>query len=241
MRLKRFKLHKQNINYRLVSNWTIFFLFFLITVIGYDDYSFSLSKDYKRQLVKAIITPTQIPTPTLILKETPIPTQITPVYANNNIQIPTPTPTSTWGVASQVGEHTYTMKVGTDERMATPQEILDALNAYRAKNGSGPLSWHQGLASYAQERANYFNSTGTLDNHAGFNQFASNPDNIRQGDSNFHGIGENSGIGFKLLGVHLIEWVFSSDEGHNKNQLNPSWTHVGIGVSGTAVDFIFGG
>jgi len=144
-----------------------------------------------------------------------------------------------WGVATQVDEHTWTMQVGDDDRMATPQEIVTALNTYRQKHGKGSLTWDDGLASYAQQRAVYFLSIKKLDGHAGFTDFVNTQDGFHK--LGFGGLGENSSYGYQLEGVHLIEWVYAGDKPHNDNQLDSNWSHVGIGVSGTATDLIFGG
>ncbi len=159
-------------------------------------------------------------------------------YQENVPATPAPTDSGPWGVATQIDAHTWTMKVGFDSRMATPKEILDALNNYRSIHGSGYLAWDDNLAAFAQERADYFNRIKSTDEHAGFNDYLNNPDNVRK--LNFYTLGENSSYGFQLLGVHLIEWMYAGDSAHNDNQLNPAWTHVGIGVSGTATDLIFG-
>jgi uncharacterized protein YkwD len=144
-----------------------------------------------------------------------------------------------WGVAKQVDEHTWTMQVADDARMATSQEIFVALNSYRQKQGKGTLIWDNGLASYAKQRSDYFVSIKKLDGHAGFSDFVDNQDGFKK--LGFGGLGENSSYGYKLEGVHLIEWVYAGDKPHNDNQLNSAWTHVGIGVSGTATNLIFGG
>ncbi len=143
-----------------------------------------------------------------------------------------------WGVAKQVDEIGWSMKVGMDNRIGTPQEIYEALNAYRQKHGVGQLSWDNNLSAFAQSRADYFNNIGTTDKHEGFNKFSNNPDNFT--NIGFRSLGENSSYGYKLLGVHIIEWVFAGDEPHNTNQLNPKWQYVGIGVNGLGIDIIFG-
>lgn len=143
-----------------------------------------------------------------------------------------------WGVAKQIDDVTWQMKIGMDERIGTPQEIFDALNNYRNRHGVGTLSWDVNLANFAQQRAETFNSLKKLDKHAGFDEFSNNPDNIR--NLGFKAIGENSSYGYRLYGVHLIEWIFAGDEPHNKNQLDPFWNYVGVGVSGLGVDIIFG-
>ena len=144
-----------------------------------------------------------------------------------------------WGVAEKVaGDNvTYHMNVGNDPKMATAQEIFDALNIYRTKKGVHGLNWDGNLANFAQERANFFATNGT-DAHAGMIAYVDNVENRKK--LGFLGIGENGGVGYRLTGTHLIEWIFSSDAGHENNQLDPSYTDVGIGVSGTGVAIIFG-
>jgi uncharacterized protein YkwD len=160
---------------------------------------------------------------------------------------PTPTPTATppsiqenqWGVARQVGAHTWTIQVTQDSRNATPQEIFAALNSYRQKHGVGTLSWNDTLAQFAQSRAAFFTSKGTLDDHAGFLDYVNHQDGFHK--LGFASLGENSSIGYTLEGVHLIEWVYGGDKPHDDNQLNNEWLYVGIGSDGTATDLIFGG
>ncbi len=150
-----------------------------------------------------------------------------------------PADTRPWGVAQQIDDVTWTMKIGEDERMATPQETLQALNAYRERHSAGPLTWDDRLASFASDRAKHLNFIKTTDKHKGFIEYVESEDNVRA--LGFWSLGENSGYGYKLIGVHQIEWIYASDEGHNKNQLNTAWSHVGIGIQGLAVVFIFGG
>lgn len=143
-----------------------------------------------------------------------------------------------WGIARQIDEKTWTMKVGQDERIGTPQEIFDALNVYRSRNGRGNLTWDDNLATFAQSRAAYFNSIKNIDKHVGFNEYVSNTDNLKK--LGFWGVGENCNYGQRLFGVHLIEWIYAGDKPHDDNQLSQSWTHVGIGVEGLGVSLIFG-
>lgn len=151
----------------------------------------------------------------------------------------TPRPTEEWGKAKQIDEHTWTIKVGEDKHMGTPEEILTALNVYRQRHGSSPLQPDEKLTTYAQDRADFFALTKSTDKHAGFTKFVNEENGFDE--LKFNALGENSSYGFHVEGVHLIEWVYAGDEPHNKNQLNPEWTHVGIGVNGTATNLIFGG
>lgn len=146
---------------------------------------------------------------------------------------------SEWGKSKQIDEHTWTIDVGTDQKSGSAQEILSALNSYRKKNGSGVLTWDNKLGDYAQARASSFTSMGKLDGHAGFTDYVNNHDGFHA--LGFQSLGENSSYGYTLEAVHLIEWVFAGDKPHNDNQLSSNWSYVGIGVSGTATDLVFGG
>lgn len=165
---------------------------------------------------------------------------------------PAPIPTSTiteeenraetnevWGEAQQIDEVTWTIKVGEDEKMGTAGEIHKALNDYRRRHGAHPLTWDTKLAEYAQSRADHFTSISSTDKHEGFNSFLDSGDGFNQ--LGFNSLGENSSYGYHVEAVHLIEWVYAGDEPHDNNQLNSKWTHVGVGVNGTATNLIFGG
>lgn len=178
------------------------------------------------------------PTPTMYVS--PTPTSVKKTYTTPRPEADGPLDeTEQWGVAKQLSEHTWTMKVGDDEKIGTSQEVLDALNNYRERHGSSRLSWDDKLGTYAQERADYFAREGKLDSHAGFSDFISNQDGfVKLG---FNRVGENSSYGYRVSGVHLIEWVYAGDGPHNDNQLRTDWTHVGVGISATATDLVFGG
>jgi len=182
------------------------------------------------QVMKA--TPTLIPTSTL----TPTPVRVREKAPDTSSP---DTSSGEWGVAKQVGEHTYTINVGNDSSMTSAQEVHQALNAYRSSKGIGQLSWDDKLASYAQGRASHFKNIGTVDSHAGFNSYLENENGFEQ--LGFMRLGENSYFGGALTGTHLIEWVFSQSPGHDANQLDSSWSHVGVGVTDTSVNLIFGG
>jgi len=144
-----------------------------------------------------------------------------------------------WGIAKQVSTHSWTMKIVLDDKMATPQEILEALNNYRRQHQREALTWDNNLANFAQKRAAYFTYIGKTDEHSGFIDYTNNIENVKT--LGFWSLGENSSYGYRMEGVHLIEWVYAADEGHNNNQLDSNWTHVGIGVDGNQTDILFGG
>lgn len=160
-----------------------------------------------------------------------LPNKRAPVY-------PTKT-TEEWGVAKEIEEGTYTIRVGNDAAMGNPQEVFAALNAYRNTNGRSSLTWDDTLGRYAQSRAEYMDSIQTTDKHAGFNTFLEKEDGFNQ--LGFYQLGENSYYGGPLNGTHVIEWVFAKSPGHDANQKNSDWTHVGIGTTDATVNLIFGG
>lgn len=120
----------------------------------------------------------------------------------------------------------------------TVKSILEALNSYRAKNGAGTLQIDENLQTYAQSRANYLKSIGKLDGHAKHKEFMANNGFNKLG---FNAVAENQGYNFKGGATDLIESFYAKSSGHNKNQLNVEYTHVGIGINGPFTNLIFGG
>ncbi|EKD94581.1 MAG: hypothetical protein ACD_26C00031G0004 [uncultured bacterium] len=179
----------------------------------------------------------KIPTPT----ETLLPSEKPTSYPTPTIYI-TPTTASQnnkeYGVVKQVSKYEYNANFGNDSHMATPNEILTAINNYRNQSGSGSVSWDDGLASWAQSRASLF-ATNDLDQHSGFNaEIESKAQSL-----GLKGAGEDSFLGGSLEAVHLVEWTFAQDEPH-KAVLLGNFNVVGIGVAsgknGYGVDLIFG-
>lgn len=200
----------------------------------------------KREIVQPPINKiTQIPTstPTQVPTKTNTRNEIIPTIRPKSILVKTITPTPTidnepWGVSKQVGEHTWTMKVGEDTNMATAKEVFEAINEYRKVQGSQVLTWSQKLGDYAQERAVYLNKIKSVDQHEGFSDYLKNQDGFNK--LGFTTLGENISYGYRLTGVHLIEWMYAGDQPHNDNQLDNRWNYVGIGVEGLATCLIFG-
>lgn len=179
-----------------------------------------------------------IPQPSPIISPTPL-AEVTHIQADPPVKIPqTSEPQLPWGKAEKVDDVTYTIRVGYDAQMTTPQELLEALNQYRRVHSRGTLNWDDTLAVYAQERAQTFQNNGSTDKHAGFDSFLENEDGFNK--LGYSRLGENSYYGGPLTGTHLIEWVFSQSPGHDANQLDNGWTHVGVGTTNNAVNLIFG-
>lgn len=204
--------------------YSIFFSLLIISLIYLHLLPSNLPQEIKYYSIPSFKV---LPSPTITISPTPR-------------KKPSPVPTtdpSPWGVAEQIGEHTWTMKINMDPSMATPEEILSALNEYRRRYGSQALSFDSKLVAYAQSRVEYFNQIKNIDSHVGFNNFLEKEAGFDK--LGFTYLGENISYGYRLNGVHLIEWVYAGDEPHNKNQLDTKWDHVGIGVKGTATCLIF--
>lgn len=78
-----------------------------------------------------------------------------------------------------------------------------------------------------------------MDNHEGFKQLTSTSAGFYR--LGFRSLGENSSSGYNTTPVNLIEKIYAASPHHQANQLNPNWTHAGIGTSGSFTDLVFGG
>lgn len=180
--------------------------------------------------------PTSTPTPVVEPTLTPTPTTIPPTIKPTS----TPTPTSSKKYsAEKVGETTYKIThTSSDNSMASAQEIFNALNSYRGSEGKSNLSWDNNLSLLAQDRANTFASNNGLDSHAGFRSYMDNDGFSKAG---FNSLGENSAqLAGNMNGDRIIREIFGADADHDNNQLDPSWTHVGIAVNGIYINVNFG-
>jgi len=185
---------------------------------------------YESIIPTTVIPTKKIPTPTISIEKEE---EIVAVVIPTKIADTTP-----WGVAQQIDEHTWTLRIKQDEKMGTPRETFEALNKYRQVHGSRVLEWNDKLTEYANSRAKFFTSINSVDKHKGFADKLKDEEGFK--DLGFWGLGENASYGYKLEGVHLIEWMYASDKDHNDNQLDNTWTHVGIGIDGVATAIIFG-
>lgn len=131
-----------------------------------------------------------------------------------------------------------TVKPVESETGLTTQSILKALNDYRNKNSIGILQIDDKLQTYAQSRADYLKNIGKLDNHARHQQFMNDGGFEKLG---FSAIAENQGWNYRGDSKGLVESFYGKSPGHNKNQLNPEYTHVGIGINGPFTNLVFGG
>ena len=127
---------------------------------------------------------------------------------------------------------------GAQKGAITVEGVLKALNEYRSRNGAGPLAIEKKLQEYAQSRADYLNSLGKLDKHSGHEAFMNNGGFDKLG---FNAVAENQSWNYKGSAEGLISEFYAKSFGHNKNQLNPEYTYVGIGIKGVFTNLVFGG
>lgn len=156
-----------------------------------------------------------------------------------NLVTPTPQVLAAQDKAVQIGAVTYAKTFTQDNYMAVPQDVFLALNKYRLKKNRKPLLWNDALAQFAQQRAGFIMAQSKLDQHSGFYRFIREEKGFQK--LGFNHLGENTALAGPLTGEHLIENIFSADPQHDANQVDPSWTHVGIGVAGITTVIIFGG
>ena len=100
--------------------------------------------------------------------------------------------------------------------------FLGHLNGLRSQHGLAPLSLTSDLTSVATEHSNLMAAQGTIF-HNGV---------LRTQISNWQTVGENVGMGDSAAS---IDDAFDASPGHFANEINSSYTQVGIGVA-TAQD-----
>jgi len=107
-------------------------------------------------------------------------------------------------------------------------QILQLVNAERAKAGVAPLTLSPELSKVAQEKARdmvdngYFSHTSPT--------YGSPFDMMRQFGISYSYAGENIAKGFTSPATVMQGWINSS--GHRANILNPNYTQLGVGIKG---------
>lgn len=107
-------------------------------------------------------------------------------------------------------------------RNVTQQQLIDATNAYRAQKGLPALKPMPALNNVAQDWANRMARENRLYHRPNFS--AHYPSGWRLASENV--LQNNRGATAQDL---VSQW--SRSPGHNANMLNPSITHIGVGVA----------
>lgn len=222
-------------NNLILTSANLIMLGVLVTLLITPAHSSTLFA-HKPQVLAAQIEPTEIPpSPTIQLTLSPT---LSPTPSLKPIATHTPTPTPTKVLTTPQPTATPAPQITAQPTNSMAHQILDALNAYRQKKGVAPLAWDDTLGNFAQSRADLYVSQGGMDNHTGFKDMLNNDGFAKLG---FNALGENASWGDFQNPTYLIETMYAGDAPHDQNQLNPDWTHVGIGVNGQATDLVFGG
>jgi Uncharacterized protein with SCP/PR1 domains len=108
------------------------------------------------------------------------------------------------------------------------QEVVNLVNAERAKGGLSALSVDAKVASAAQVRAAEIKTSFSHTRPDGRSCFTA----LAEAGASYSGAGENIAIGQKTPSEVVTAWMNS--EGHRKNIMNPNFKYIGIGVDGTA-------
>ena len=107
------------------------------------------------------------------------------------------------------------------------QQVLDLVNAERAKRGISALTLDSSLSSVATKKSqdmidkNYFDHTSPT--------YGSPFDMMKQFGISYRTAGENIAKGQKTPQEVVAAWMNS--EGHRKNILNPNFTNLGVGIA----------
>lgn len=114
-------------------------------------------------------------------------------------------------------------------------DVLRAINSYRAAHAVHGLLTDNNLCEYAEKRVQDLVANGGLDNHEGFKKDFENYDNLPEPIKRYSGAGMGENLAYQYCknmttgesfiaqtGTALIEWCFdSSTAGHREAQLNP--------------------
>lgn len=133
-----------------------------------------------------------------------------------------PAITSVTPLAAPMGD---TSNLVRDDNSAQVLAVFNAINAWRAQNGLGPVRYHLSVQDLAQEWSDSIASREVIEHRASFwtDPRALNPDN---------GAGEVIAVRWDRDAAQLVEW-WKTSPSHNAILLDPRMTVVGIGITFT--------
>jgi uncharacterized protein YkwD len=104
------------------------------------------------------------------------------------------------------------------------QQLFDRVNADRAANGLGALSWNPQLDCLAQQHSDWMASTGSF-THRDLSM------TIRQPDfGGYASLGENILVGPVSMTADQMEDAWMNSPGHRANILSPNFDSIGIAL-----------
>ncbi len=133
-------------------------------------------------------------------------------------------------------QSTKTKKPGEDKKEKKPdssdsaikpfeKQVVKLTNKERTKRGLNPLKIDKKLSKMARKKSEDMRDSGYFDHKSP--NYGSPFDMMKQFDIHFTAAGENIAAGQKTPEQVVEAWMHS--EGHRKNILNDSFTHIGLG------------
>lgn len=184
-------------------------------------------KTPNQQLVPITPAPPGAPAPTAPTAPTPAapaPTAPTPVAP-----VPAPKPVTPAPAPAAPAPKPAAPAPATGDVSAYVQQVIDLTNAQRSKNGLPALKADSQLNGVAQKKSvdmqqnNYFSHTSPT--------YGSPFDMMRDFGVTYKSAGENIAQGQRTPQEVVNAWMNS--EGHRKNILSSSFTHIGVGYEKT--------
>lgn len=170
----------------------------------------------------------QVPTPTAPV--TPAPAAPAPTAPAPTAPAPTPAaPTPAPKTATPAPAPKTAAPAPTSDNSSYVQQVIDLTNAQRSKNGLPALKADTQLSGVAQRKSvdmqqnNYFSHTSPT--------YGSPFDMMRDFGVTYKSAGENIAQGQRTPQEVVNAWMNS--EGHRKNILSSSFTHIGVGYEKT--------
>lgn len=124
------------------------------------------------------------------------------------------------GLGSQLGIESSSERAGGTSASqgartvkVTQQELIDATNRFRVKNGVAPLTPSPELNAMAQEWSETMASTGQFHHRT---------------DAN---VGENILRCQTTSNADALLKIWENSPGHRANMLDPDYTHIGVGIA----------
>lgn len=115
--------------------------------------------------------------------------------------------------------------VQTVEQQAAAAQVLDLINAERAKAGCGPVSIDQKLTVAAQNHSNDMAANNFFDHRGSAGSQVS--DRVTAAGYTWRRVGENIAAGYTTAAEVVAGWMDSP--GHRANILNCTYVHTGVG------------
>lgn len=101
------------------------------------------------------------------------------------------------------------------------QELLDAVNEYRAENGVDPVVVHEDLQRGADVLAEYLCQIGEIGHYGPPGEYHSFADRLDKYDLQLDDAGENVGRAYYVSGI-ILGWK-NSNGGHHEGMLRKTW------------------